>query len=261
MTLAATFGKPFAEAVAALLLRFATLAPTVKWDDLWQAQHERAFMVAGVVKADILADLAEAVAKALVEGRGFEAFKKDFRAIVEARGWHGWTGEGTPKGEAWRMRVIYRTNMSTSYASGRLAQLKDGNFAFWIYKHGNAIEPRLQHLAWDGIALPRDHPFWVTHAPPNGWGCTCRVRGANTVAGILRAKGDPNKQLPDGWQVRDPRTGAPQGIDKGWDYAVGDSISQDILDIVKGRVGKLPDQLARDLESAIAKGRAGDVQR
>lgn len=260
MTITAGFRRPFVEQVAALLLRFGTLAPTAKWDDLWQSQHDRAFIVAGVVKADILADLAEAVGKAIVEGRGFEAFQRDFRAIVEKRGWHGWTGEGTPKGELWRMRVIYRTNVATSYAAGRMAQLRDGKFKYWIYKHGNALEPRVQHLAWDGIALPPDHPFWLTHAPPNGWGCTCEIRGANTVAGIRRAKGDPDKKLPEGWQTRDPKTGAPPGIDRGWDYPVGGTVSQDILDLVKTKSEKLPEELAQALNEAIGKGRAGNVQ-
>ena len=68
-------------------------------------------MVAGATKADLLADLAAAVDRAIVEGTGLEVFKRDFRGIVEKHGWHGWTGEGTAKGEAWRMRTIYRTNM------------------------------------------------------------------------------------------------------------------------------------------------------
>ena len=57
------------------------------------------------------------------------------------------------------IEVGYRTNMATSYAAGRMAQLIDSKFKFWVYKHGNALEPRLQHLAWDGQALPPEHPF------------------------------------------------------------------------------------------------------
>ena len=90
-----------------------------------------------------------------------------------------------------------------------------GNFKFWVYKHGNALEPRLQHLAWDGLVLSPDDPFWDTHAPPNGWGCTCRIRGANGPAGISAVRGDPDKKRPDGWQDRSSKTGTPAGIDKG----------------------------------------------
>ena len=98
-----------------------------------------------------------------------------FREIVERRGWHGWTGEGTKAGEAWRTRVIYRTNMRTSYMAGRYAQLTEGNYAFWVYFHGGSVEPRLDHLSWNGIALPPGHPFWAAHFPPNGWGCSSSI--------------------------------------------------------------------------------------
>lgn len=224
----ATFRKPFSEQVAAFRLRLGDLVPTARWDDLRGNEHDRAFMVAGAVKADLLADLGVAVEKAISEGTTFETFQKDFRGIVERHGWHGWTGEGTAKGEAWRMRVIYRTNLATSYAAGRLAQLREGKFRYWVYRHGGSLEPRPHHLSWDGVGLPPDHPFWATHYPPNGWGCSCTVHGARTEAGIRRVGGDPDKALPDNWRARDAKTGAPAGIDKGWDHAPGASVSDEI---------------------------------
>ena len=121
--LTASFRKPFAEQVAAFRLRLGNLTPTVKWDDIQRAQHDRAFMVAGAQKADLLAVLAAAVDKAVSQGTTLDEFRRDFREIVERRGWHGWTGEGTKGGEAWRTKVIYKTNMATTYAAGRMAQL------------------------------------------------------------------------------------------------------------------------------------------
>lgn len=213
---AARFRRPFSEQVAAYRLRLRELRPTFSSADPRYAQHSRAFMVAGAVKADLLADLAAAVDRAVTEGTGFEAFKKDFREIVERRGWHGWTGEDTARGREWRMRTIYRTNMRTSYMAGRHAQLVDGNYRWWVYRHSGAAHPRLDHLSWDGVALPPDHPFWALHFPPNGWGCGCDVEGARTEAGIRRMGGDPGKTLPPGWDIADPRTGLPPGIGKGW---------------------------------------------
>jgi hypothetical protein len=244
--LAAGFAKPFAEQMAALRLRLANQVGTVAWDDLVHAEHDRAFVVAGALKADLLADLGKAVERAIGGHRSLDKFRAEFRQIVTDRGWHGWTGEGTPKGEAWRTKVIYRTNMATSYAAGRMAQLVKLNYKFWVYKHGNALEPRLQHLAWDGVALPPDDPFWATHAPPNGWGCTCRITGADSAAGIKRAGGDPAKTLPDGWSAVSPKTGAPVGIDKGWDYKVGGSVADEIV-AIQDKLQKLPKPLAVDL--------------
>lgn len=222
------FRKPFAEQVAALRLRFGDLRPTARWDDLVGAEHDRAFMVAGAVKADLLSDLAAAVDRAVAEGATLDQFRRDFRQIVERHGWHGWTGEGTKKGEAWRTRVIYRTNIATSYAAGRMAQLREAGFPFWVYRHSGAEHPRLDHLSWDGLVLPADHPFWVKHYPPNGWGCGCRVAGARSERGARRVGGDPDKPLPPGWDKTDPKTGTPPGIGKGWDHAPGMTVSDTV---------------------------------
>ena len=225
---AAIFRQPFPEQLAAFRNRLQTLQPTTKWDDVWQQQHDSAFMVAGAMKADLLADLAAAVDRSIAEGTGLEAFRKDFRSIVEKHGWHGWTGEGTAGGEAWRTRTIYRTNVRTSFMAGRHAQLVKGNFKYWVYRHGGSLEPRLHHLAWDGLILPADHPFWATHYPPNGWGCSCRVFGARTIAGAKRLGGNPAVKLPDDWDKLDPKTAAPKGIGKGWAYAPGNSVEATI---------------------------------
>jgi len=244
--IAITFRRPFAEQVAAFRARLGDLVPTSRWDDIKRSAHDRAFMVAGATKADLLADLATAVDKVIANGTSLEEFRRDFREIVERRGWHGWTGEGTKAGEAWRTRVIYRTNMRTSYMAGRYAQLTEGNYAFWVYFHGGSVEPRLDHLSWNGIALPPGHPFWAAHFPPNGWGCSCSVSGARTPAGVRRLGGDPDKELPDGWQSIDPRTGAPRGIGKGWDYAPGATVSDTAL-ALRDRLDRLPDQPSVDL--------------
>lgn len=226
--LRAAFRKPFAQQVAAWRLRLGNLVPTAKWDDIRHAQHDRAFMVAGATKADLLADLAAAVDRAVAEGTGFEAFKKDFRGIVEKHGWHGWTGDTTDKARNWRMRTIYRTNMRTTYMAGRHAQLVEGAYEYWVYRHGGSQEPRIRHLGWDGLILPPDDPFWATHYPPNDWGCSCRVFGARSIEGARRRGGDPSVELGEGWDKADPKSGMPAGIGKGWDYAPGASVAADV---------------------------------
>ena len=95
---------------------------TARWDDLLGAAHDRAFVVAGAAKADLLADLRAAVTKAIEQGTTLATFRQDFDALVARHGWTGWTGEGTAAGRAWRTRVIYETNLRASYAAGRWAQ-------------------------------------------------------------------------------------------------------------------------------------------
>lgn len=218
------FRRPFSQQVAYFRQKAGNPIPTRRWDDLMGAQHDTAFVVAGAMKADLLSDLAASVDRAIAEGKSLDAFRKDFEAAVERHDWRGWTGEETTGGRAWRTRTIYRTNCSTSYAAGRRAQLVAGNFAFWVYRHGGSAEPRPEHLALDGIALPPDHPFWDTFFPPSDWGCSCYVVGARSAAGVRRLGGDPDKRLPYGWDKPDPATGEPAGIGKGWGYAPGASI-------------------------------------
>lgn len=230
----AILGKPFEEQLAFFRRRLQRLVPTLRWDDLMRSQHDRAFVVAGAAKADLLSDLAGAVDRALSTGT-LDSFRKDFRKIVQRYGWD-YTGEFN-----WRTRVIYKTNAAVSYAAARLQQLREGGFPFWMYKHGGSADPRPQHLAWDGLVLPSDHPFWATHSPPNGWGCSCRIVGLRDRDDARRLGGDPNKQLPDGWDEIDERTGAPIGIDRGWDYQPGATAEFDRQ--IDTTINKLPDEI------------------
>jgi len=220
------FNKPFAEQVSFFRNKLGNLVPSTRWDDLKHSAHDRGFMVAGAAKADLLADLAAAVDRGISEGQSFNAFRKDFRAIVKQRGWHDWTGEGSKAGRAWRTRIIYDTNMNTSYAAGRLAQLREGGFAYWVYNHNDSVaHPRPLHLAWNGMVISSDALWWKSHYPPNGFGCRCYVSGARSKDAARRLGGDPNKKPDPAWLEIDPKTDAPVGIGKGWDYAPGDHVS------------------------------------
>jgi uncharacterized protein with gpF-like domain len=249
----------FAEAIAFFRQKLGNLVPTQVWTDLWKAQHDSAFMVAGATEADLLADLAAAIDSAISAGTSLGEFRKAFRQIVAQRGWTGWTGEGSAAGTAWRTQVIYSTNTSTAYAAGRLAQLKEGGFNLWVYRHSDSVlHPRPQHLAWNGLTLPADAPFWRTHYPPNGWGCGCYVLGARDDKGASRLGGQPGQQPPDGWDAIDPATGEPPGIDKGWGYQPGGTVA-DTVRALAGKLQSLPTPLAKALGDDIARAAAGAV--
>lgn len=225
--------------------------PTRKWTDIWQAAHDRAFVVAGAMKAALLTDLHAAVLKTAEEGRGIEDFRRDFRTIVGRHGWHGWTGEGTPGGEAWRTKVIYQTNMATSHAAGRWAQLNDPGLVamrpYWKYHHADGVlHPRPLHLAWNGLTLPRDHSFWKTHFAPNGWGCHCWVSAASR-ADYEAAQAAGKAAPPVGWEALDPKTGAPVGIDRGFDYAPGANVNTPLRDMVAEKLIRFPPAISRAL--------------
>ena len=221
--------------------------PSESWRDIQSAAHDRAFVVAGATKADLLHDLRKAVDQA-VQGGSIGEFRKNFAEIVAKHGWTGWTGEGTKAGEAWRTRVIYQTNLMTSYAAGRRAQLLDPDLVerrpFWRYVHNDSVtHPRPQHKRWGDmkLTLRHDHPFWETHFPPNGWGCKCRV-----VAVAAPSDGDETEP-PEGWAQTDPATGAPVGIDEGWGYAPGARADSELRSFVQDKLVDYPPAIERML--------------
>lgn len=248
----AVFAQPLAEQVAFFRGKLGRLVPTQAWTDMQKGAHDRAFMVAGAQGAELLADLAAAVDAAIAQGEGIAAFRVRFGEIITRHGWAGFTGDDRDalgRGGAalgWRTRVIYTTNMRTSYAAGRLAQLRDSGLTFWVYRHGASAEPRAQHLAWDGLTLPADHPFWLTHYPPNAWGCSCFVVGAASLESARDRGGRPEMGLPAGWDGLDARTGEPPGIDKGWGYAPGATVADQVRTLAT-KLDRLPPQPCVDL--------------
>ncbi len=203
--------------------------PTERWDDIWKEAHDRAFVVAGAMKADLLDDLRKAVDP--LQRTTLEVFRKDFSAIVAKRGWTGWTGEGSKAGEAWRTKVIFETNVRSSHAAGRYKQLTDPDtlaaMPYWRYVHNDSVmHPREEHKAWHGLTLPATHEFWQTHFAPNGWGCRCKI-----VAQSQPGKGD-KATPPDGWDAINAKTGEQAGIDKGWGYAPGANAATPLRELI-----------------------------
>lgn len=227
--------------------------PTERWDDIWTAAHDRAFIVAGAQSADLLDDLRNAVDGAIANGDTIQTFRQNFRAIVARNGWTGWTGEGTRAGEAWRTKVIYNTNIATSYAAGRWQQLHDPDLLkvrpYWRYIHNDSVShPRPQHKAWGdaGLTLRYDDAFWQTHYPPNGWGCRCRVKA---VRG--QGKGDATEP-PAGWDQRDAKGRLP-GIDRGWDYAPGANADTSLRELVQQKLIGYPPAIGKALTRDVNK--------
>ncbi len=248
------FGTPFEGQID--FLRQKLRLPTDRWNDIQRSDHDKAFIVAGAAKADLLFDLHQAVIKASASGQGEREFQKSFKSIVAKHGWTGWTGEGSPAGEAWRARVIYQTNMITSYAAGRWQQLTEPDYLrlrpYWRYVHNDSVvHPRPLHLSWDGLTLPHDHAFWKTHFAPNGWGCQCRIISVSKKEGLASEQsgmGEP----PKGWDQIDPKTGAPVGIDRGFDYAPGASVLRPMQEFIDDKLIRLNAPIGAALWEALA---------
>lgn len=229
--------------------------PSERFDNILKSAHDRAFIVAGAANADLLNDLHSAITRAIQDGKGLEAFRKEFKDIVLRHGWTGWTGEGSKAGQAWRTRVIYQTNMATSYAAGRWKQLTNPKLLadrpYWKYVHADGIlHPRPLHVSWHGMVLPHDHPFWRTHFPPNGWGCHCTVV-AVTAEEYAKAKAQGRAEPPPGWDQVSEKTGAPVGIDQGWGYAPGANTERQFKELIDAKLINLDAPIGSAMYSAL----------
>ncbi|MBI0095500.1 MULTISPECIES: PBECR2 nuclease fold domain-containing protein [Gilliamella] len=198
--------------------------PTNSYADIYNDEHDYAFVVAGANRNALLNDFRAAIDKAISQGTTLEEFRKDFAEIVEK---HGWSYNGSFN---WRSRVIYETNLNSSYQAGRYQQLRDAKFPYLEYLHSDYVEhPRELHESWNHLVLNFNDPWWDSHFPPNGYGCQCRVRG--------RTKGDLKRMGKDGpdtaptinWVDRvigensdDPRiVRVPEGIDPSFEHIPG----------------------------------------
>jgi hypothetical protein len=220
--LAEALDLPFDEALD--YLRQKTAVPSGTWTDIWRKANVKSFSVAGAARQALVDDFRREVITAAERGETREQWRARFDEIVRK---HGWEHTGKP---GWRARVIYETNLSMAYSAGRHAQMTDPAtlkaYPYWQYVHSGAKHPRLQHLAWNGLVLRADDPFWSWAYPPNGWGCGCRVRVVSE--GGLRRMG---RKAPDkgpervrrGWV--DKATGevksVSEGVDPGFDYNPG----------------------------------------
>lgn len=237
------FNAPFPEQVE--FFRKKLNLPTERWDDILRSAHDRAFVVAGAQSADLLADLHQAVSKAITDGTGLEAFRKDFKNIVAKNGWTNFTGSGSKAGIAWRTKVIYQTNLSTSYAAGRWKQLNDPDLLktlpYWRYKHNDSVfSPRPLHVSWNGLTLPANHAFWRTHFPPNDWGCECGVVPANKtefMQAVANGRGPANAPAP----------GDTTGIGDGFGYAPGAGVDVPLRQLVQDKLINYPPAITKAL--------------
>lgn len=156
------------------------------YKDVWNEEHATAFTVAKAMQIDVLSDLKKAVEKAIEDGQSFETFKKNIKPTLQQKGWWGkkqmtdpLTGRevNAQLGSDRRLKTIYNVNLRSAYQKGQYERTMASDLhPYLMYRVGNSQKHREQHLAWDGLILPKDDPFWNNHFPPNGYGCKCYTR-------------------------------------------------------------------------------------
>ncbi len=238
------------------------------------ASHARGFVVAKAMQDDLLRTLRDAVDKAIAEGRTLEQFRTDLEPELKRQGWWGRktmtdpaTGEQrtVQLGSARRLRVIFDTNMRTSYAAGRWVRIQRTKSAlpYLQYIQLQRVNARDDHKPFHELVIPVDHPFWATHFPPNGWFCACATLQM-TAAAVERRGLSVTTDPPMGTRAwTNPRTGqidqVPEGITPGFNTNPGATFLAE-----QGRYDRIAGALtaqARGVESAlIAQARARGIR-
>ena len=186
------------------------------YKDVWNEEHATAFTVAKAMQIDVLSDIKGAVETAIKDGHSFEHFKKDLQPTLIKKGWWGrkkmtdpLTGEEVDAqlGSDRRLKTIYDTNLRSAYQKAQYDRTMESDLhPYLMYRVGNSAHHRPQHLAWDGLILPKDDPFWDKHLPPNEYGCKC----------YTRAISEPRKQRyeRDGIKIPPKADGSGAGVIK-----------------------------------------------
>ena len=249
--LRAQWKKPFKEQVD--FFRQKLNMPTQHYDDVRGNQHDKAFVVAGAQKAELLTDFRKAVDRIQSEGQTLDWFQKNFDKIVAD---HGWQHTGDRR---WRAKVIYQGNMLSTYGAGREKQLQDPELQklrpYRTRRHSHtSANPRRLHLSWDGITLAHDDPWVQSHPCPGGYGCHCRWTAASRAA-YREAQANGKAQGPDdGTYEFTDRWGEvhvlPKGVDYGWSHTPGATWQPDLK--------RYPKPIADDLEAELAKKKAAE---
>jgi hypothetical protein len=143
------------------------------FDSLLPSLKTRAFTVTGVEDAKVLRRVRDLLAD-VPDGKPPKEAIEDIAGELES-----YLGE---EGALSRAETLLNAQTFAAYSASTYQSAQaDEDTTHLQYIHGDtAEEPTPEHLALDGIILPKDDPFWQTHTGPWGhFGCVCYVRPMN----------------------------------------------------------------------------------
>lgn len=140
--------------------------------DALQAQYEtRALRILAEKANEAEDDLRKAISFTITERMGTRDATRYLSGRFDALGI-------TPR-NSYAVENIVRTQTSLAYGAGRWKADQDPavQSILWGYRYYTVGDDRVRstHGLLDGVTLPKEHVFWRTCWPPNGWSCRCTV--------------------------------------------------------------------------------------
>lgn len=235
--------------------------PSFDWRDVAPREHAMKFTVAKTAGFDVLQDLREAVDDAIRNQVSFEDFKDNIEPTLRRKGWWGRkladdpvTGKPSIQqlGSVRRLRTIHWANVSTARAAGNWERIQRTKDFLPFLRYGRSISERRRplHASWEGITLPVNHGWWLTHFPPNDWLCKC-PQPRQLTRGQAAREGYNEDDLPPinlkPWKNK--RTGetvmVPEGIGAGWQTNPGINRMRTVMKSFGERLTEMPHATAR----------------
>jgi hypothetical protein len=117
--------------------------------------------------------------------------------------------------------TVFRTNMGTAYASGRIKESMDPDLSGFIVglerQAVNDVDTRKNHRAASGLCAAQRDPIWLRLGLPAGYSCRCNWR----LVDIYEAR---RRRLMDGAVMRQAKDPAGAYNDPGFDNRVNFSL-------------------------------------
>jgi SPP1 gp7 family putative phage head morphogenesis protein len=143
------------------------------WDSIGPEEYARAFTAAGTAGSDVVADIYAAMLQTIRDGGTEQDFAAQITPILVRKGWL--PGPGQTIGS--RVQLIYDTNLRVARAIGRWDRVQ-GLAHVMPYLQAQTVGDRRvrdEHVAFNGVVLPVNHPFWTEFWPPLYFRCRCDV--------------------------------------------------------------------------------------
>jgi len=150
--------------------------------------------------------------------------------------------------------TAFQAAARAAYNAGRYERAMNSKTAtHMVYRTMRDERVRHSHRRLEGVTLPKEHRFWSTHYPPNGWRCRCTVYGVSEAQidalerrGVRIKRRVPREPvLTHTNRLTGEKQRLPESIEPGWDFNPA-TRPERLAEMLTRRMRALQDAAERD---------------